>query len=140
MPSKTIIKYAMDACKKSSCEYQLAAVLYKSSAVIRVVYNENKTLGYRKKYFSHGEPSRHAELSALHNMPKDVTAKCSLLVVRVNRLGELKSAKPCIACAQALKNAGVKKVYYSSYSGEILKLDFNELSSGNYSKEQCDNY
>lgn len=134
MPSKTIIKYARNACKKSSCEHTLAAVLYKGGSVIRVACNENKTLRYRKKYFFHGEPSRHAEMNVIHGMPRDVINKCSLLVVRVDKAGTFRSAKPCLACANALADAGIKKVFYTSYSGEILKLNFSELING-YEKE-----
>jgi tRNA(Arg) A34 adenosine deaminase TadA len=140
MPSLSIIKKAKNACLKSSCEYTLAAVLYKGGAVIRVACNENKTISYRKKYFSHGEPSRHAEMNVIHGIPRDVISKCSLLVVRLDKKGNMKSAKPCIACAYALYDSGIKKVFYSNYSGEIMKLDFSELVNGNYSKEHfCEN-
>ena len=135
MPSKNIIKSAINACKKSSCEHTLAAVLYRGGSVIRACPNENKSLAYRKKYFFHKEPSRHAEMNAIHGIPRDVIAKCSLLVIRLDRQNNLKSAKPCIACARALYDSGIKKVYYSSYSGEILKLDMNEIYTGNYTKE-----
>ena len=140
MPSATIIKKAIQACKKSSCEHTLAAVLYKGGAVIRVACNENKTLGYRKKYFSHGEPSRHAEMNVIHGIPRDVINRCSLLVVRIDKKGNLKSAKPCLACVNVLHDSGIKKVFYSSYSGEIIKLDFDELVKGNYSKEHFDKF
>ena len=107
MPSKSIIKYAKNACKKSSCEHSLAAVLYKGGAVIRVACNENKTLAYRKKYFFHKEPSRHAEMNVIHGIPRDVISKCTMLVVRLNKKDKLSSAKPCIACANALYDAGL---------------------------------
>lgn len=139
MPSKNVIKYAINACSKSLCDHTLAAVLYKGGAVIRVACNENKTIQYRKKYFSHGEPSRHAEMNVLHGIPRDVVTKCSLLVVRVNKNGEILSAKPCLACANVLIDSGIRRVYYSSYSGDILKLNFEELLMGSYSKEYVNN-
>lgn len=135
MPSKQIIKQAFQACKNSNCEHTLAAVLYKGGSSIRVCPNNNKHIAYRKKYFAHGEPSRHAEMNAIHGVPRDVVSKCSLIVVRLDKNNVLRSAKPCLACATALFDSGIKKVYYSSYSGEILKLDFNELIYGNYCKE-----
>lgn len=135
MPSKYIIRRTIAACKKSSCEQTVAAALYKGGSVIRVCPNENKTISYRKKYFFHGEPSRHAEMNAIHGIPRDVISKCSLLVIRIDKNHNLKSAKPCIACAKALLDSGIKKVYYSSYSGHILKLDLKEVSTGNYTKE-----
>jgi len=135
MPSKKIIQYALNACKKSSCIHTLAAVLYRGGSVLRICPNEIKTIQYRKKYFPHGQPSKHAEINCIHNIPRDVIMKCSMLVVRIDKKGELKSAKPCYACVNALYDAGIKKVYYSSYTGEILKLDFNELIQGKYTKE-----
>jgi cytidine deaminase len=140
MPSKLIIKSAMIACKKSSCEHTLAAVLFKGGSIIRACPNENKALAYRKKYFEHGEPSRHAEMNAIHGIPRDVISKCSLLVIRLDKKNQLKSAKPCRACAKALYDSGIKKVFYSSYSGEIVKLDLNEIVNGNYTKELFCNY
>lgn len=135
MPSKAIIQQARNACKKSTCEHTVAAVLYKGGAVIRATCNDIRPMAYRKKYFDHGEPSRHAEMNAIHGIPRDVISKCSMFVLRLDKKGLIRSAKPCSACASALYNAGIKKVYYTSYSGDILKLDFNELISGNYRKE-----
>lgn len=140
MPSKSIIQYAKNACKKSACEHMLAAVIFKGGAVIRVACNENKPLSYRKKYFTHGEPSRHAEMNVIHGIPRDVISGCNLLVVRLNKKGELRSAKPCLACAKALYDAGLKRVFYSSYSGDIVRLNFDELIEGNYSKEHICNF
>lgn len=135
MPSKKIIEYAIKQANSSEGEFRLAAVLYKGGSVLRIVSNSPKRLGYRQKFFWHGEPSRHAELSAIHAIPRDVITKCSLLVVRVNRAGELTSAKPCEACAMALHNAQIKKVYYSSYDGTIKKFDLNQINFDNYTKE-----
>ena len=134
MPSKKIIEYAKNACLKSTCEHALGAVLYKGGAILRIASNEIRPMAYRRKFFSHGEPTAHAEISVINNIPRDVIEKCSMLVVRLSKTGELRSAKPCLACATALREAGIKKVFYSSYSGEILKLDFKELD-GEYSKE-----
>jgi len=138
MASKAIIARAKTACNKSTCEHRVAAILYKGGSVLRASCNDIRTMGYRKKYFFHGEPSRHAEMNAIHGIPRDVISKCSMLVLRLDKQGEIRSAKPCHACASALLDAGIKKVYYTSYSGDILKLDFDELISGNYKKEICD--
>ncbi len=140
MPNKKIIRHAFNACRKSECEHQLAAVLYKGGAVIRIATNNIKTMQYRKKYFSHKEPSRHAEMNAIHGIPRDVIERCSLLVVRLDRKNRIKSAKPCEACAKALYDAGIKKVYYTSYSGDILKLNFDDVYYDQYKKEDYRKY
>ncbi len=140
MPSKIIIDKAVTACKNNSCEYKVAAVLYKGGSVIRIAQNNEKYIQYRKKYFDHGEPTRHAEINAIHSIPRDVISGCSMLVVRLDSKNRIRSAKPCIACAKSLYNSGIKRVFYSSYSGEILKLDFDELINDNYNKEDFCNF
>jgi tRNA(Arg) A34 adenosine deaminase TadA len=140
MPSKRIVEFAINGCKKSLCEHKIAAVLYKGGSVIRIACNNKKTIQYRKKYFAHGTPSRHAELNVIHSIPKDVLSQCSMLVIRVDNKGALQSAKPCEACAWSIYNSGMKKVFYSSYSGEIIKLNFDELINGKYTKEYFGDY
>ena len=140
MPSQRLIEYAKKASQLSDCEHKLAAILYKGGSILRITPNEYKTMQYRKKYFFHDAPSRHAELSCIHNVPRDIIKKCSMLVVRVNKKLELQSAKPCYACVGALFDSGIRKVYYSSYSGEILKLNFDEFRDGKYRKEIYQNY
>ena len=135
MPNSSIIRKAFYACEHNNHDMRLAAVLFKGGSVLRVATNSKKHINYRKKYFAHGEPSRHAELSAIHAIPRDVLSGCSLLVVRLDRRGNIKSAKPCVACANALYDAGVRKVWHTSYSGEIVKFNFNELNNENYYKE-----
>ncbi len=45
----------------------------------------------------------------------------SVTVLRFNRDGELKMAKPCKHCAKALALANVDRIYYSGYDGQIYK-------------------
>lgn len=135
MPSTTIITTAIKKAMQADGEFRLAAVLYKGGAILRVTCNSPSPLAYRKKYFWHGDPSRHAELNVIHNIPRDIVTQCSMLVVRVNSAGELTSAKPCEACVRALQNANIKKVYYSSYSGNIERLDLHSINLDSYAKE-----
>lgn len=135
MPSEAIFKYALEQCSKSQCDHKLSAVLYKGGAIIRCAYNTLQTINYRKGYFTHGEPSRHAEMNALHGVDRKVINGSSMLVVRLDKNGNLKSAKPCYACGRALYDAGVRKVFYTSYNGTIKKLNFSEYLNGTYEKE-----
>ena len=58
----------------------------------------------------------HAEVAALVKCRKQV---CSLVVVRMTRTGIVRMARPCPICFQAMKEAGVIKVYYSDNDGNI---------------------
>ena len=140
MPSKRIIESVIKACDKSDCEHKMAACLYKGGSILRISNNQIKTIQYRKKYFSHATPTRHAEINCIHGVPRDVIARCSMLVIRIGNNKELRSAKPCLACVNAIYDSGIRKVYYSSYSGKIEKLNFEDLLLGIYKKEIFKNF
>jgi tRNA(Arg) A34 adenosine deaminase TadA len=140
MPSKRIIESVIKACQNSDCEHKMAACLYKGGSILRITNNQDKTMQYRKKYFPHSTPTRHAEMNCIHGVPRDVISECSMLVIRISKNNQLKSAKPCFACVNAIYDSGIRKVYYSSYSGEIVKLDFDELLQGIYTKEIFKNF
>lgn len=63
--------------------------------------------------------SLHAELRALLKARKPVD---TLIVGRVNHLGQLCLAKPCPVCQLAIAEHGVRKVYYSVSEGVWSEL------------------
>jgi len=132
--TKNIIRVAIRAAKESSGDFKLSAVLYKGGSVLRVIGNSPKSIGYRRGLFKY-EPTRHAEINALHNMPRDVLKECNMLVVRVDANGNLTSAKPCRACLMALKKAEISKVAYSNYNGEIVKINPSLIDLNKWHKE-----
>ena len=134
MVNKRVLKLAIEAAKSSEEEFKVGAVLYKGGSIIRIEPNSKSYLGYRKKYFAHKYPTRHAELSAIHQVPRDILENCSILVIRVGKRGDLTCARPCPACYRVLIESGIKSIYYSDYNGEILKLDKN-LPFETYTKE-----
>jgi tRNA(Arg) A34 adenosine deaminase TadA len=134
MVNKRVIQLGIKVALQSEEDFKVGAVLYKGGSIIRFEPNSNSYLGYRKKYFKHDRPTRHAELSTIHKVPRDILASCSILVVRVNKKGEVTCAKPCPACYRALVESGIKNIYYSDYNGDILKLDKN-LDFDTYQKD-----
>ena len=46
-------------------------------------------------------------------------AKATLLVVRINKNGDLRFSKPCEICEKLIIDAGIKNIYYiDEYKGE----------------------
>jgi tRNA(Arg) A34 adenosine deaminase TadA len=45
----------------------------------------------------------------------------SLLVIRVNKTGELRNSKCCSICLQIMKSFNIKNVYYSDDKGNFIK-------------------
>jgi tRNA(Arg) A34 adenosine deaminase TadA len=68
-----------------------------------------------------GRPSReylHAEIGAL---VKSYTKAESIVVVRITKRGLTRCARPCDICMLALKEAGVKSIYYSDDNGKLCE-------------------
>lgn len=93
----------------------LAAIVLRKRKVVAVGFNSyTKThpqqakfaqkLGQVKKIFLH------AEIDALSKAPKDSD---TIVVLRVNKKGELCCAKPCEICRAAITQFGIKKIFHS---------------------------
>ena len=61
--------------------------------------------------------SIHAEDHALRQMRHDARG-CVLYVARLLRTGQVALAKPCAACQQLIREAGVKRVVYTINDNE----------------------
>lgn len=115
---------------------KVGAVLFKGSSVIKAECNTTQYIGYRQADSNNRlfgiTPTRHAELNALHNVREDVLRGADLLVVRVTKLGDIRSAKPCPACMASVVRAGIRKVYYSTDDGTIESLTISALDVAKY--------
>ena len=97
------------------------ALLVNGGSIINTAFNKDKfsSFGERFRDSDYGPATHHAELSCISGIDRSKTNGASIFVVRVNRKGELRLSKPCAMCHDALKFAGVKKVYYSTNDGSI---------------------
>lgn len=72
----------------------------------------------------------HAECNALKSIPKKnrrTNKKLTLLVIRVNKKGELKLSKPCTNCINSMKMACINTVMYSDDQGQIVKQKISNV-------------
>ena len=97
------------------------AILFKGGSIINTAFNKDSysSFGERFRDSEYGPATHHAELSCITGVSRSKTNGASVFVVRVNRNGELRMSKPCAMCHNALKFAGIKKVYYSTNDGTI---------------------
>jgi len=118
---ESIIKKAIEEAKNSNFYPYHGCVIFKGSKIISIGNNQirycNKLNIKYKKWIN----SLHAEQKAIIFSKKDVK-RCSLLVIRINREGELKYSKPCVVCRQFINDMGISKVFYSNKNGEIVQL------------------
>jgi len=81
--------------------------------------------------------SMHAEMEAISRLPplplKAKKKRIILIVIRINRYGDLLNSTPCFKCIKHLtrlnKSSGYKidKIYYSNKDGKIVIAKLSEL-------------
>jgi len=76
-----------------------------------VIISKNKIIATGFNRFVNGK-SIHAEIDCLRKL-KMRTINAYMIVIRINKSGELRNAKPCKACLDAIEKAGIKTVYHS---------------------------
>lgn len=83
----------------------------------------------------------HAEIDAMKKLNKKYCSKkkgmknkkkkqVDLIVIRIGRLGDYRSSKPCQKCLESLvqmKCFKVRYIYYSTKEGTIVKEKFSDL-------------
>lgn len=98
--------------------YNLCAIITdKKNKIISVGCNSYKKSHPTQAYFAEkvGQDNRiflHAELDALIKIPYG-KKPYSIFVARVNKKGKSLLAKPCPICSLAIKDAGIKNIYYT---------------------------
>lgn len=116
---------------------RLGAILVKGNKVLAVGYNQTKTYPIQKKYnkyrnFVLKDPKNngviHAEMVLLQKTKYDSIdwPNVILYVSREDRDGNWKIARPCEACLEAIKDRGIKTVYYSIAENEFGMIDLTK--------------
>ena len=102
--------------------YHVAAILRRKGDVIKIGENTDKTHPRFKRQYSDGTwgSHMHAEMNVLRfARPGD-----EIEVMRFSKCShELTMAKPCELCMQAMKDAGIKRVKYTDWSGKWVTLE-----------------
>ena len=121
----SIIKACVDEANKSTYKVKVGAVVFKGKRIIARGHNGVRSSSIKNKYKNYIN-SLHAEQSALLGLDWDTLGGYSILVLRVSDAGKLCNSKPCRMCSQLLKHVGIRNIYYSTVSGEIVKEKYNE--------------
>lgn len=109
-----------------------AMILDRKGSVLSVGFNSYiKTHPMQYTYNKDINPTRiflHAEIDAL--------VKCrgephTLVVARIGKDGKIRLAKPCKGCFNAIKDAKIKKTYFTNNNGELVLLN-TDISVDDY--------
>lgn len=102
-----------------------AVVLSKKNDILGVGWNKRKTHPAQKKAaIRAGEPNKeflHAEIDAIIDTSITIDPLYAIVVGRLNAKGVLTYSKPCPVCMRAIKESGIKWLFYTGYAGELIK-------------------
>lgn len=101
---------------------RIGASIVKGNYVISKGVNKTKTHPFQQlhnnRHMAHiPYPKIHAEIDALIYSRYDDLSGCEIFVYREMVNGTLANCKPCNACRSAMKDAGIKHLYYTTEKG-----------------------
>ena len=99
------------------------AFLIRCGKIVHIGTNSCKshpeTLKY--DYKDHQKVGIHAELNVCMKSGKENLKDYSMVVLRVDRKGNLANSKPCCGCQIVNKQFNIGEVWYSDPKGEVVK-------------------
>ncbi len=99
------------------------AFLIRCGKIIHIGTNSCKshpeTLKY--DYEDHQKVGIHAELNVCMKSGKENLKDYSMVVLRVDRKGNLANSRPCCGCQSVIKQFNIGDVWYSDSKGEVVK-------------------
>lgn len=136
-----MVQLAVDEAIKSKLSFRVGAVLCYAGVKIIGGFNYHGNNVQNPYGYNHNVCAIHAEMGVCmdyyQKIKKDMKSfrdikKFILCVVRRNKSGNLRNAKPCMECAEYLKKWMPCKILYSTdegfFFGKISDLDSDHLS------------
>ena len=111
------LKYVFNS--KNKDKFNLCAIITdKKRSILSIGWNSYSKTHPTQAYYAEkiGNENRifiHAEIDALIKIPYG-KKPYAIYVARANKDGKPLLAKPCLICSEAIKGAGIKKIYYTN--------------------------
>lgn len=112
MNLQSLIRHACKQASKSIHRHKLGAVIFRKGKIISKGYN--KTNRGISDFGGFWKGSCHAEIAALIHSRCDLRG-ASIMVMRLN----LRCSRPCAPCMAALKEAGLRTVFYHDVNSTL---------------------
>jgi deoxycytidylate deaminase len=140
MNNSNILNTLRTEANKSLIDQQLAAAIIKGKRLITKPCCNTTRSTCRGNCIG----SLHAEANAIINyfgrslsfdkkkgwiLDNRVKSKLDLVVVRVNKLGEICNSRPCHNCLNMMKSVGIRRVYYSVGSEMVICENVKDMIS-----------
>ena len=132
MLTKTDMHYFDKASKVAEisdfAKINIGCVAVYQGTIIGVGFNTNKTHPMQKKYnrYRNGEnfiPKLHAEINCLNSIRYlDINfSKVKLYIYRKRKSAKYGMCRPCPSCMAAIKDLGIKHIYYTTDDGLVYE-------------------
>ena len=96
---------------KSEMNFNHGCVLIHRGKIVGKGFNCYHDSNYKSEY------SLHAEINAINNGLKKLHVndlkKCELVIIRINKNGEMLNSRPCNNCKKVIEGYKIKKIFYS---------------------------
>jgi hypothetical protein len=102
-------------------------VFYEINNVNNTIGFNNLSTRYNSDITTHAEMDCVKKLAFKMSRSRKRTIETDLIVLQINKLGELKNSQPCLHCATELfknKKIKIKNLYFSTSEGNIVRHDF----------------
>ena len=108
------VSLAVKEAEKSLHIQRVGAVVFNKKQFISSGHNyPNRSIARsHNPRFRRWPTSIHAEIDAITKARCDLKGS-SIIIIRINKKGQLRLAKPCRHCMSYLNHIGIKNVYYS---------------------------
>ena len=126
--NSNIIDKLINEARNSIIDHQLAAAIIKHNKLLSKPFCNIPSYKSYNKVCS----STHAEINAITNYYKQKSknrSKIDIIVIRINKTNQLCNARPCYNCLELMKKIGVRRVYYSINSNEIICENIKDMIS-----------
>ena len=132
MLTKSDMNYFKKASKVAEIsdynKINIGCIAVYQGTIIGVGFNTNKTHPIQKKYnrYRNGEdfiPKLHAEINCLNSIRHlDINfTKVKLYIYRKRKTAKYGMCRPCPSCMAAIKDLGIKNIYYTTNDGYVYE-------------------
>lgn len=120
----SLLNRARKEAAKSHYYQRIGACIYKGGSVLSTGHNK---IRYKQRgvSFTRFPESLHAERDACSKVYKERLYGATICVVRINKKGSYRLARPCKDCMKLLTALGIRKIIYSTntkpyYNVEVI--------------------
>jgi tRNA(Arg) A34 adenosine deaminase TadA len=111
--AKAALELAMAA--DNGMTHQLCALVVKRNRVLSIGYNSRKTSPLMRTAMQ----MLHAECEAMARCYANSLQGSEIIVARIKNSGRPGLAKPCGFCENAMRDRGIRRVYYTTNSEDV---------------------